>query len=119
MSEAKTYVGSCHCGKVRYEATADLSKPMECNCSMCARKGAVMTFVPAESFSLKSGQGETTDYQFNKKNIHHLFCKTCGIHAYATGKGRDGKEMVMLNLRCLDDVDVASMKPTTFDGKSL
>jgi hypothetical protein len=42
MSEAtapKTYVGSCHCGNVRYEVTTDLSKVMECNGSIGSRFG--------------------------------------------------------------------------------
>jgi hypothetical protein len=119
MSEAKTYEGSCHCGNVRYEARADLSKVTECNCSICARKGALMSFVPAEAFTLKSGDGKTTDYQFGKMHIHHLFCSTCGVHAHATGAGKDGNTMFMLNVRCLEGVDIGALTVNHFDGKKL
>ena len=59
------------------------------------------------------------DYQFNKGAIHHPFCKTCGIESYAYGKGPGGKDMVMLNVRCLDGVDAERFKVKKFDGASL
>ncbi|MEY4579146.1 MAG: hypothetical protein RL701_3849, partial [Pseudomonadota bacterium] len=55
MPEAKAYKGSCHCGNVSYEVTTDLAKVMQCNCSICSRSGYLLTFVPAEQFTLKSG----------------------------------------------------------------
>lgn len=119
MSEQKTYVGSCHCGKVRYEAQANLEQPLvSCNCSMCGRNGALMTFVPAEQFKLLSGEDVLTDYLFNKKQIHHLFCSECGIRSFARGVGRDGSAMFMLNVRCLEGVDPSSFQVTHYDGRS-
>ncbi|WP_044244540.1 GFA family protein [Chondromyces apiculatus] len=118
MSETKNHAGSCHCGKVRYEVATDLGQAISCNCSMCAKKGSVLTFVPADQFKLLSGQDGLTDYQFNKKTIHHLFCSTCGVTSFARGTGPDGKEMVAVNLRCLDDLDLSSLNVTPVDGKS-
>src|SRR3954469_21049226 len=87
-----TYKGSCHCGNVQYEVTVDLTKPViTCNCSICSRKGTMLTFVPAEQFKLLKGENAQTDYQFNKKHIHHLFCSTCGIASFANGVGPNGK----------------------------
>jgi hypothetical protein len=60
-----------------------------------------------------------TDYQFNRGAIHHPFCKTCGIESYAYGKSQGGRDMVMLNVRCLDGVDVDHLKLKKFDGASL
>ena len=119
MSEAKTYSGSCHCGKVRFEATTDLKRVVQCNCSICARLGYMLTFMPPEQFKLLSGEGDLKDYQFNKKNIHHPFCATCGIESYAWGKGPGGNDMVMLNVRCLDGVDAGKLPVMKFDGASL
>jgi hypothetical protein len=119
MAENKTYAGGCHCGKVRYEVTADLSSPViECNCSICSKKGTLLTFVPRDAIKVLSGENEQSEYQFNKMNIHHLFCRTCGVTSYATGTGPDGKPMAAINVRCLDDVELSSLKRHMHDGKS-
>lgn len=118
MPEKKTYTGGCHCGKVRYEASTDLAMVMSCNCSICTKKGHLLTFVPTDQFKLLSGAEDVADYQFNKHVIHHLFCKTCGIQSYAEGVGRDGAKMYAINVRCLDGLDLESVKLTAYDGRS-
>jgi hypothetical protein len=64
------------------------------------------------------GDGGTSDDQFNKHVIHHLFCSTCGIQSFAKGRGPDGSEMVAINARCLDGVDPAALKVKAIDGRS-
>jgi hypothetical protein len=118
MAETKTYAGGCHCGKVRYEVKTDLSPLISCNCSICSKTGAILTFVPVGQFTLLQGEGELTDYQFNKHVVHHLFCKTCGIRSFAHGKGPDGQEMRAINVRCLEGVDIDALTPMKYDGKS-
>src|SRR5688572_7970505 len=105
MAETKTYSGGCHCGQVRYEVTAAIDRVMSCNCSICSKRGSLLAFVGADQFRLKSGENALTEYLFNKKAIHHLFCKTCGIMSFARGSMPDGKPMVSINVRCLDGVD--------------
>jgi hypothetical protein len=119
MADVQTYSGSCHCGRVRYEVATALSPALSCNCSICQKRGSVLTFVPRSAFKLISGENELTDYQFNKKVVHHLFCKTCGIGAFSRGTGPNGEEMIAVNVRCLDNVDLDALSITTFDGKSL
>jgi len=113
--------GGCHCGAVRYTVELDLDAPgMTCNCSICGRTGGILSFVPAERFTLDKGEANLTDYQFNKNIIHHLFCKTCGVRSFARGDGPKGPT-VAVNIRCLDDVDVFAQvgKAKQFDGKSM
>jgi hypothetical protein len=119
MSEAKTYAGGCHCGRVRFQAKADLSQVMSCNCSICTQRGLLLSFIPPTQFELQSGGHTLLDYQFHKHLIHHLFCPNCGVQAFARGKGPDGSEMVALNVRSLDGIDVAALKTKAFDGRSL
>jgi len=118
MTEAKTYTGSCHCGRVRYEVTTALDKLMQCNCSICSRAGYLMSFVQDAQFKLLAGEDATTDYLFNKRNVHHLFCTTCGIRSYGWGTGKDGSKMYMINVRCLEGVEHDTLEFKKVDGRS-
>ncbi len=119
MTELKHYRGSCHCGAVTFEARTDLAKAIACNCSICAKAGWVLAFVPAAQFTLLTGEEHLKDYQFGKKSIHHTFCDVCGIHPFGRGAGHDGGEMFAVNLRCLEDLDVDALTVTKYDGKKL
>ena len=35
----QTCNGGCHCGRVRFQITTDLSRATECNCSIWSKKG--------------------------------------------------------------------------------
>ncbi len=119
MSEAMSYDGGCHCGRVRFTTVANLSSVIACNCSICTKRGLLLTFVPASRFTLHSGEDGLVDYQFGAHRIHHLFCATCGVESFARGTAPDGSEMRAVNVRCLDGVDVAALTPTPFNGKDL
>ena len=47
-----------------------------------------------------------------------LFFRVCGIKSFARGVDRTGGATVAVDTRCLDDVDVARLNVTAFDGKS-
>lgn len=119
MAEPKTHTGGCHCGHVRYQVTTDLSQVIACNCSICSKRGLLLTFVSPEQFSLRSNGATLCDYQFHKHVIHHRFCPVCGVESFAEGLTPDGRKMVAVNVRCLDNVDLAALTPLPFDGKSL
>jgi hypothetical protein len=115
-----THHGGCHCGAVRFHVDLDLAQPaVTCNCSICARSGTMLSFAPAAQLVIDQGEDNLTDYQFNKKVIHHLFCKTCGIKPFGRGTMPDGKEMVAINVRCLDDIDLAQVPTRQVNGKAL
>lgn len=116
---SEVHSGGCHCGKVRYKVEVDLSQPMlTCNCSICSKTGTMLAFVPVDKLTVESGEDQLTDYQFNKKVIHHLFCKSCGIRSFARGAGPDGKEAAAINVRCLDDVNLDALQTYAYDGRS-
>jgi hypothetical protein len=119
MAAPKTYQGGCHCRRVRYEVTTDLAPVISCNCSICTRHGFLWTFVMPAQFSLKAGDNEMAAYQFNKHVIHHRFCPVCGVESFARGTRPDGAESIAINVRGLDGIDLAGLKLTPFEGRSL
>ena len=119
MDQAKTYTGGCHCGRVRYRIEAALTQAADCNCSICAKRGALWAFVKAPQFELLKGADALTDYQFGKKRIHHLFCESCGVGSFSRGLAPNGDETYAVNVRCLEGVEPSALKITPFDGKSL
>jgi hypothetical protein len=117
QGELKTYHGSCHCGKVQFEIQSTLDPAVRCNCSLCKRKNAVMTRVPAESFKLLAGEEYLTMYQFNSKVARHYFCKICGIYTFH--RPRTAPELYGINVSCLDGVDPLALNVGVIDGQAL
>lgn len=106
----KTYRGSCHCGAVHYEADVDLAQgTAKCNCSMCFKTRAWMAFVPSGDFRLLAGKDLLGDYQFGKRNIHHLFCTRCGVRSFARAMDAQGNPAYALRVNCLDGVDAREL----------
>ena len=60
----------------------------------------------------------TVEYRFNKKIIHHLFCRSCGVEPFARGKMPDGSPAIAINVRCLEGVETSTLKPMPFDGRN-
>ena len=114
----KTYTGGCHCGAVRYEVQLELEELTACNCSICSKTGWLLAFTSGDAFTLLEGEDKLTDYQFAKGHIHHRFCSICGTRSFSSGSGPKG-EMIAVNVRCLDGVDVSSFAVKEFDGASL
>ena len=108
----EAYHGSCHCGRVRFRIEADLGTIGECNCSICTKKGILHLPVPLDRFKLLCGEGELTTYRFNTGTAQHTFCRHCGIHAFYVP--RSDPDQISVNARCLDDIDVAALKPSPF-----
>ena len=115
MTEMKTYQGGCHCGRVRFRVTAELTRVTYCNCSMCAKKGFLHLIVAPEQFELLSGKDALTTYTFNTGVARHTFCANCGIHPFYVP--RSDPDKIDVNVRCLDGVDIGSLTIGQFDGQ--
>lgn len=113
-----THKGACHCRNIRFDVELDLEQPtIECNCSHCQMKGLLLQFVTPEQFTLVQGDADTTEYLFNTHTIQHLFCKDCGVQPFGRGKSPEGNEMISINLRCVDGVDVSALNRIAYDGR--
>jgi hypothetical protein len=114
------YKGGCHCGRVSFEVEGEIPHVLECNCSICSRKGSLLWFVPRERLRVATPDADISTYTFNRKAIRYRFCPVCGMHPF--GEGIDpssGKAMAAINVRCLEGVDLGSLRVQHFDGRAL
>ena len=80
--------GSCHCGRIRYEADVDPALVSACHCTDCqVLSGSayrVSVRAPAATFKLASGTPKTYLKTADSGNRRvHAFCADCGAPVYA------------------------------------
>jgi len=114
----QTFEGGCHCGRVRFRVRADLAGLLECNCSICTKKGLHFTFVPPTSFQLRAGADNLKEYLFNQRALGHQLCADCGVDVFARGKRPDGTDVVALNVSCIDGIELSKLAMIPVDGRS-
>jgi hypothetical protein len=113
--QSLTYTGGCHCGAIRFRVTIDLrDRLVECNCSICRKKGYLHLIVPPERFQLLQGEDLLNTYTFNTGVAKHRFCRVCGIHPFYTPRSHPDK--IDVNLRCLDEDIQSRFVIQSFDG---
>ncbi|KAI1175362.1 glutathione-dependent formaldehyde-activating enzyme [Nemania sp. FL0916] len=131
------YTGSCHCGAVTTALKSksidkDTQGLVECNCSSCARYGAMWTY-PAHAQVAVEGAENITEYFFNKKIASKKFCKICGIPVISEALQLSDDKVAQLdentkkwyanartikafNLRTVNGLNVKELAPAHFDG---
>jgi hypothetical protein len=112
----ETFEGGCHCGAVRFRVRAPVPlEAVDCNCSICSKKGFLHLIVTKDAFELLSGERDLTTYTFNTKTAKHTFCKVCGVHPFYTPRSHpDG---IDVNVRCLDGNAMSKFAISTFNGQ--
>ena len=113
----RTYHGSCHCGKVRFEVDADLDHVRVCDCSICRRRGALIHRVNNDDLRLLTPIQELTLYEWNTKTAKDYFCPVCGILPFR--RPRTAPDKWGVNVRCLRDVDLATIPIKYVHGSKL
>jgi hypothetical protein len=118
MSTTREYRGRCHCGALRFRLRCEeITTGCRCNCSMCVRKGAVMStryFAPEEL--QVEGLESLTRYQWGDRDVTNWFCATCGIYPFHDLTAKPGHYRI--NLGCIDDFDPLALSITLIDGRS-
>jgi hypothetical protein len=109
-----TLEGGCHCGAVRFRVIVNKYEAVECNCSICRKKGFIHLIVPPEQFTLLSGSEVLSTYTFNTQTAKHTFCRLCGIHPFY--RPRSHPQAIDVNVRCFDEDIISRFEIQAFDG---
>ena len=101
---------TCHCGGVEIEVNVpdQFKKLVRCNCSLCKRKGTIMTMVGLDDLKVVKGQDLLKLYQYHTKVAKHYFCSNCGI--YTHHNPRINPAMTGFNVGCIDEINTFDMK---------
>ncbi|KAH7067974.1 Mss4-like protein [Paraphoma chrysanthemicola] len=123
--ESHTYPCRCHCGEVTF--TIKLSPQMEvytvmqCNCSICTANGYLLVY-PKRSDVVFHGSSKdhVQKYQFHTKKKDHWFCRHCGTSLLIDFNGiYENYDVMAVNARTIENVDVSTLKLEYGDGRKL
>lgn len=85
------YTGSCLCGAVRYELTAEPGPIEVCYCQMCrkASGGPLATNAPVAraAFHVSAGRERLREYESSPGETR-VFCASCGSPIYSQRAGK-------------------------------
>jgi len=108
--------GGCHCGAVRFRVRAPRDpEVLECNCSICSKSGYLHLIVHARDLELLAGAQALEEYRFGTGTARHLFCRRCGIKSFYVP--RSHPEGFSVNVRCLDEGQLGSVRVRAYDGR--
>ena len=116
----QSYHGSCHCGAVSFSfRSEEIENGMRCNCSICSRKGAILSdfVLSPDNLEILGGEAILSSYQFGTHVAKHYFCSRCGIFTHVSTRLNPG--MYRVNLGCVEDVDPFSLVISIFDGTEI
>ncbi|ODT78310.1 MAG: aldehyde-activating protein [Pelagibacterium sp. SCN 64-44] len=125
---------TCHCGATRIALPAHPTAAKSCNCTYCARTGAIWAYYKPGELQFLSGDGDRI-YAPGGMNQHH-FCGTCGMQTWgdspdwaslynADGSPKNGDPNAMptervyaVNLNLVDDLDWSQVVVEQMDGRN-
>ncbi|HSP99204.1 MAG TPA: GFA family protein [Candidatus Dormibacteraeota bacterium] len=124
----RTYIGSCHCGRTRFEVDMDLDHVRACDCSICRRRGALIHRVPEEALRILTPLADLVLYQWHTFTASDYLCPVCGILPFrrprmqTTAETRAGMPPFTgwaVNVRCLDGVELDAIPVRRVHGSRL
>ena len=104
--QVRFYEGRCHCGAIRFRfRSEEITEARRCNCSICVRKGAVVSarYYEPDEFELLQGRDDLSIYLWGDKMVNHYFCRHCGIYPFH--RKRVSPDSLGINVFCLHDFE--------------
>jgi hypothetical protein len=111
------YLGSCHCGAVKFRVDAEIDELTTCDCSLCIKKNALMAKVHESALTILEGEDRLSLYQWNTRRAQHRFCSVCGIYTFH--RKRSAPDHYGVNVFCLDGFDAKGIPVRATEGQGM
>jgi len=111
------YTGSCHCGTVQFKISTVITQLTTCDCSLCAKRNALMAKIPESALTITQGESALTLYEWNTRRAKHYFCSRCGIYVFH--RKRAAPNYFGVNVFCIDDFDATSVAVRATEGANM
>ncbi len=115
----QTWEGTCHCGRTRFQITADIDHIRICDCTICYQRGALNFRVEDAQFTLLTPLSDLSLYEWGTGTAKDYFCKTCGILPFRRPRRVTAQEAAnssrniftgwAINARCLKGLDTSTL----------
>jgi len=102
---------------VRFRIDVEPAELTTCDCSLCARKNALMAAVHQDHFRLLAGEEHLSLYQWNTGVARHHFCSRCGIYTFH--RKRSAPDHYGVNVFCLEGFDVDAFPRRRASGQDM
>ncbi len=112
------YNGSCHCQNIQFsfEHSEEITAGVHCDCSLCKRKGAMMSnfLLSPDSITIETKNDSLSVYEFGTNVAKHFFCNHCGIYTFHQTMRKPGHYRV--NLGCVDGINTLILNEEIIEG---
>jgi hypothetical protein len=116
---------TCHCGKTQLTIPEPPDHGTQCTCSFCTKRGALWGYYPIGAVTIVRNDADAVYSASGGINQHH-FCAHCGCTTFSItpdwsldGQGIPETRKMSVNLRLIDDFDLAAVRVETIDGRNL
>ena len=112
-----TVKGECICGAVKITAPAPVFVN-DCNCSSCARRGALWAYYPTAEVDIRGGTMPyvRSDIREPALAVHH--CATCGVTTHWSRLPGSDDDRFGINARLFDYGTLDGVEVRHCDGRS-
>ncbi len=108
--------GQCHCGNIKLQLPQLTENATTCNCSICARYGAIWGYFTRTEVKVAVGESGFSAYSHGDKMINFNHCKKCGCLTHYTSTDPSADSRLAVNYRMFPSTVIQQINIRHFDG---
>ena len=110
-----TYLGSCHCGRVRFKVDTQIDYVRACDCSICRRHAGLWGYYAPSKVKVLARKSDLARYAWGDKCLRLVRCANCGCVTHWEPIDRSRNRMGV-NFRNFDPSVIETTRVRRLDG---